>query len=235
MRFQHSKLIFPVWKKRNKIINRTDISRFILISPFFHFISYQKIGISIRILQRSIIVFNFIGGKLDHLSFLLDVLSLPPLQSSNRSIRNFHVPEVWQFPPTFQSRGRRRGKGRIDETFTMFRVIAIKRGGFLGAISMAHFSKSVSSRFFQNFNIFDERFYLSLSFSNFRNIIEIGGEEKRDIVEKFFRDLFILSGCNFRFFNLNFFTHSRLLHTSCSESRFSSPKYHVCRLNFIIE
>lgn len=219
LRFQHSKLIFPVWKKRNKIINRTDISRFILISPFFHFISYQKIGISIRILQRSIIVFNFIGGKLDHLSFLLDVLSLPPLQSSNRSIRNFHVPEVWQFPPTFQSRERRRGEGRIDETFTMFRVIAIKRGGFLGAISMAHFSKS--SRFFQNFNIFDEWFSvsLSLSFSNFRNIIEIGGEEKRDIVEKFFRDLFILSGCNFRFFNLNFFTHSRLLHTSCSESR----------------
>lgn len=156
LRFQHSKLIFPVWKKRNKIINRTDISRFILISPFFHFISYQKIGISIRILQRSIIVFNFIGGEVR--SSFFPARRSPP--SSNRSIRNFHVPEVWQFPPTFQSRGRR-GEGRIDETFTMFRVIAIKRGGFLGAISMAHFSKSF--RFFQNFNIFDEWFSVSLS------------------------------------------------------------------------
>ena len=231
LRFQHSKLIFPVWKKRNKIINRTDISRFILISPFFHFISYQKIGISIRILQRSIIVFNFIGGKLDHLSFLLDVLPPPPTGRSGISTSQ----KSDSFPQhSSPEGGGRRGRGESTKLSRCSAWLQLKGADFW-AQSRWPISRNrpdFSRILIYSMNGFP---YLSLSLSNFRNIIEIGGEEKRDIVEKFFRDLFILSGCNFRFFNLNFFTHSRLLHTSCSESRFSSPKYHVCRLNFIIE
>lgn len=135
----------------------------------------------------------------------------PP--SPPRSIRNFHVPEVWQFPPTFQS-------GGSTKLSWYSAWLQLKRSIFgrirpIGGIFRNRWEKRDRS-FLQNFKIFatDER--IKFRFPLF-SILIVG--ERR----KAFRHLFIPSGCGCvatsvpRFSNLNFFVSE------------------ISRLNFTIE